>query len=262
MNCTVCRQSKRLTKEHTIPHGLLRRLEALPQSPRPNLVWTPQMSKIATDDNHTVKDMCEDCQQAFGKSYDNRVDEAFNALMDLQEMRPPGSITVEEPWFTLYLLRIFWNLTRASKVIVLDSELTAPIIQYATNPDSKIEISGNFCLGISCFPSRTHRNDAGGSFNTVFYAGMSPDKRLGFEKIRVKQLYMRLIGLRFLYMQVAGRHSHDARISNYYQEAVKGKNGVLLQPNSNGKVHYKFVALDPDVTDERIPKIVRKIIGG
>lgn len=260
--CAVCGQEGKLTREHTVPNGILNRLEKLPQGSRPNLIWTLQMSEIAADDNHRVKDLCEDCQQAFQKTYDDRVDEAFSILMDLQEMQPPGSITVDEPWFTLYVLRIFWNMTRSSKLMTLDSELTEPIIRYARNPQSSVALPNNYCLGISCFPSQTYPNDAGGSFNAVFYAGISPDQRIGTDKIRVRQLYMRLIGLRFLYMQVNKRHANDPGLRKYYESAVDGKNGVLLQPNSAGRVTYSFISSDPDTNDPRPIKISRGLIAG
>ena len=138
--CAICGKKQVLTKEHTIPNGLLNRLENLPQGRRPNDVWTPQISKMVHDENHAIKDTCDECQLLFHKAYDNRVDEAFNIMMDLQDGFPPFTTIVEEPWFTLYLLRIFWSLIRCSKQIVLNKSLTDPIVSYARDSSTSISI--------------------------------------------------------------------------------------------------------------------------
>jgi len=118
-----------------------------------------------------------------------------------------------------------------------------------------------YCLGISQHPVRT-RERKGGWYAAPFYLGGSPDQRFGPERIRVKQIQMRLVGLRFLYMQVAERHSNNKFIKQYYEDAVKGKHGVMLQPNARGTVKYTFLDTDPDVDDKRTMGIERGMAEG
>jgi hypothetical protein len=134
-------------------------------------------------------------------------------------------------------------------------------VLFARDPSVSISIPSCYCLGISHYPVRT-REKKGGWYAAPFYLGVSPDQRFGPERIRVKQIQMRLVGLRFLYMQVAERHSNNNFIKRYYEEAVKGKNGILLQPNTRGIVKYTFLNTDPDVDDKRTMRIERGIAEG
>lgn len=254
--CVCCRKNRKLTREHVIPHGLLRLLES--KILRPGIVWSRKTDRVYKTKNPVVKDLCVSCQHRLHKIFDSRVSLLFSYIMKGLEHQkkifrkgklispiPPLEIEVEEPFFTFYFIRVIWNHLRMFEELTHYEDAFSPLRDHVVT-GKELLIPKNIFIGMTYHPPVKYPGCSIG-FN-FSYADARP--RIIDGRVQVTRASLHLFAYRLLIGEVAPEHASKTCVRNFFHNSIKKQNGILLWPNLGGLQKYIYRAIDPVIFEE------------